>query len=102
VSDFLGPGIAAWHKVTLLVMQEEGQSTPEYWDWEDLVGLDTRVLATEQAGEVRWYLNEEGEPYAYPSNLQADVFPNDLHVPFLTHSDAAEASRFMNRSNNAQ
>lgn len=27
-----------WHKITLVVPQEEGESSPDKWDWHDLIG----------------------------------------------------------------
>ena len=37
---------------------------------------------------IKWFVNEEGYPYDYPAEYQAEVFPNDFHQAFDTEEEA--------------
>jgi hypothetical protein len=45
-------------------------------------------------------LNEEGEPYPYEADKQADQFPNDFHTAYATRAEAELASLELDQSNN--
>lgn len=41
---------------------------------------------------VKWFINECGEAYAYPAELQEECFPADDHTPYDSREEADAAS----------
>lgn len=54
--------------------------------------MNEDLVFSETDEGVKWYLNEEGEPYPYPAHLQAEHYPNDLHTAYDSEREAEDAS----------